>query len=166
MVQEVTMYDAPLETCTVTVRKRIKASDIVWAHGSPSFLFDLMGTEEDGTEHSYAGSVTFTADMPVDVKDMLEGTYVFPNVPIGEYKVSERDAAPYTSAASVTGCSDWGTSVSGSMEPGQDYQKASVTIDTTGGADRNPVVTFANDKQAWDDYRHTDLKVNRIPVER
>ena len=52
------------------------------------------------------------------------------------------------------------------MEPGQDYQKASVIIDTTGEPDRNPVVTFANDKQAWDDYRHTDLKVNRIPVER
>lgn len=165
-VHEVTMYDELLETCTVTVKKLIKASDVVWAHGNPSFFFDLVGAEEDGTEHSYAGAVTFTEDTTADTKGMLEGTYVFRDVPVGEYKVSERDAAPYTSATSVTGCSDWGTSVSGSMEPGQDYQKASVIIDTTGEPDRNPVVTFANDKQAWDDYRHTDLKVNRIPVER
>ncbi len=59
-VHEVTMaHDELLETCTVTVKKLIKASDVVWAHGNPSFLFDLVGAEEDGTEHSYAGAVTF-----------------------------------------------------------------------------------------------------------
>ena len=162
---EVTMYDAPLETCTVTVRKLIKASDVIWAHGNPTFLFDVAGHEEDGTEHSYAGSVTFTEASTENPDGMLEGTYVFQNVPVGEYKVSERDVSPYTSEASVADCAVWSSSVGGSMEACQPYQQVNVTINTIGDTDRSPAVTFTNSKQAWDDYRHTDTKINCIQTE-
>jgi hypothetical protein len=165
-VHEVTMYDEFLETCTVTVKKLIKASDVTWAHGNPSFLFDLIGAEKDGTKHSYAGSVTFTEDVPADADGMLGGVCVFQNVPVGEYRVSERNTFPYSSIASVTDCSEWSVSTEGSAVAGQPYQQASVTINTIGDADRSPTVTFTNMKQTWDSYRHTDIKVNRIPVGR
>ena len=165
-VHEVTMYDEFLETCTVTVKKLIKASDVTWAHGNPSFFFDLIGAEEDGTKHSYAGSVTFTENLPVNAEGMLGGVCVFQNIPVGEYRVSERNTFPYSSIASVTDCSEWSVSTEGSAVAGQPYQQASVTINTIGDADRSPTVTFTNMKQTWDSYRHTDIKVNRIPVGR
>ncbi len=84
----------------------------------------------------------------------------------GEYRVSERNTFPYSSIASVTDCSEWSVSTEGSAVAGQPYQQASVTINTIGDADRSPTVTFTNMKQTWDSYRHTDIKVNRIPVGR
>ena len=162
--QEITMYDDPKELCNVTIKKRIKASEVIWAHGNPSFLFDLKGTDSDGKAHSYTGSVSFLPGTAADPEGYLEGSYVFENVPAVEYVVSERETSPYRNSASVDGCSDWRLVTSGMDAAGTGYGWCYVSINTMKESDRSPVVTFINHKKSWDDYRHTDMKVNRIRV--
>ena len=57
-VQTVTMKDLACETLTIT--KKIKADEITWAHGNPTFLFSVKGKDLYGKEHTYQCYLTFT----------------------------------------------------------------------------------------------------------
>lgn len=57
--QEVqTVKDLACETLTIT--KKIKADEITWAHGNPTFLFSVKGKDLYGKEHTYQCYLTFT----------------------------------------------------------------------------------------------------------
>lgn len=43
----------------IVVTKKIKESDIIWAHGNPVFRFVVSGTDVKGNSHTYQDYVEF-----------------------------------------------------------------------------------------------------------
>ncbi|MDO4501813.1 MAG: isopeptide-forming domain-containing fimbrial protein [Coriobacteriia bacterium] len=86
-----------IQPCTVTVTKRIKAEDVNWAHGEPTFTFALEGTGHDGKEHAYHATVAFRKKEGESASgEWLEqstvikaaaGTYVLSEEPCLRYQV-------------------------------------------------------------------------------
>lgn len=57
-VQTITMED--LRYADLTIVKRIKASDITWAHGNPTFIFTVKGKDINGKDRTFQDYVVFT----------------------------------------------------------------------------------------------------------
>lgn len=79
----------------LTVTKRIRTGDIVFAHGNPVFLICLEGTDVSGKEHTYYRAVEF---LPEDVEqsaEYTEKTVIFGNLPAGKYTLTEGDTYRY-----------------------------------------------------------------------
>lgn len=161
--QTVTMYDEPISTFDLTVKKRVRASDMWEAHGDQFFLFDVEGTDHYGEYHHYTKTWHNTGEVRLS-NGYVEGTLVFRDIPMGDYTVSERLACDFYGYVSVTGCdwecTDW---LDADMtDPGDPIKVEKVLIKPT--TSRNsPVVTFSNYKDTWDDYRDTDFVQNVIP---
>ena len=46
-------YEAPnYHTRNLTINKKIKADEITWAHGNPTFLFTVQGEDINGVSHT------------------------------------------------------------------------------------------------------------------
>lgn len=78
--------------------KRIKASDINFANGTPTFIFKLTGTGVSGEVITYYEAVTFTEDY-VKANTSIDGytslTAVFEGVAPGNYVLSEEEVSRY-----------------------------------------------------------------------
>ena len=164
--QTVTMYDEPISTFDLTVKKRVRASDMWEAHGDQFFLFDVEGTDHYGEYHHYTKTWHNTGEVRLS-NGYVEGTLVFRDIPIGEYTVSERLACNFYGYAAVSGC-DWECTDwldADMFGPGCPMKVEKVLIKPT--TSRNsPVVTFSNYKDTWDDYRDTDFVQNVIPFKK
>lgn len=136
----------------ISVVKKIKQQDIVWAHGNPIFRFRITGTDMQGISHVYEDYVEFTED-----NYTLEGDYavlscIFKGIPEGTYTISEMQTLRYcfesisadTSNVLITG------------------QTGLATIDRN---NLSAGVTFVNEKTRYDHYSHTDVIKNIIPIE-
>ncbi|RZT01186.1 SpaA isopeptide-forming pilin-related protein [Cuneatibacter caecimuris] len=78
----------------VTVSKKIKASDIVWAHGNPTFLLTLDGVDLDGQQHIYHKAIEFTqADVGMG-NEYIEKAVTF-QVIAGNYVLTEGETNRY-----------------------------------------------------------------------
>ena len=158
----VTLSDIPLAKVTVT--KKIKADEVTWAHGNPIFVFELTGKDMDSVEHTYFGSVEFKEVEVVEEGGWYSATYVFDNVPIGDYQLQEKDALGYY-LSSVESDSE-GVAITRLATPSYGKKPAelfSTRVVTT--TNRNPSVVFRNLKQTFDDFRHTDRVVNSILIQ-
>jgi surface protein len=83
---------------TVAVTKRIKADEINFANGNPTFLFQLSGKDVNGNSHTYTQLVTFDEEY-VKENTTADG-YVtqqafFTDLLAGTYTLSEDDSARY-----------------------------------------------------------------------
>lgn len=82
----------------VNAVKRIKASNINFANGTPTFIFELTGTDISGQERTYYEAVCFTEDY-VEANTASDGytslTAVFRNVAPGNYVLSEEEVSRY-----------------------------------------------------------------------
>lgn len=158
----VTLSDIPLAKVTVT--KKIKADEVTWAHGNPIFVFELTGNDIDGVKHTYFGSVEFNDGEVAEEGGWYSATYVFDNVPIGDYQLQEKDAMGYY-LSSVESNSE-GVAITRLATPSYGKKPAEIfstrVITTT---NRNPSVVFRNLKQTFDDFRHTDRVVNSILIQ-
>lgn len=158
----VTLSDIPLAKVTVT--KKIKADEVTWAHGNPIFVFELTGKDMDSVEHTYFGSVEFKEQEVAEEGGWYSATYVFDNVPIGDYQLQEKDALGYY-LSSVESDSE-GVAITRLATPSYGKKPAelfSTRVVTT--TNRNPSVVFRNLKQTFDDFRHTDRVVNSILIQ-
>lgn len=164
-VQTVTMKDLACETLTIT--KRIKADEITWAHGNPTFLFSVKGTDLYGKAHTYECYITFTkaqADKATDKDGYTEQSVQIRGIPAGkDYQVQEKKVLRY-SLVKVTGTKN--VAVKKLEEPafGKDPAKVfSVSVNLCGHPKESEVV-FENQKYRWDDYGHNSIVKNRIPL--
>lgn len=166
-VQAVSMKD--LRYTDLTVVKKIRAEEITWAHGNPTFLFQVEGTDLFGVRHKYQRSVTFTeeyVEAHTDGKGYVEAPVVFQNIPMGNgYRISEQKVLRYGLLA-VTGTDN--VSIKKLAEP--EYGLAPDEIfSVSADLEKRPVntvVTFENKKYRWDDYGHNSAVENIIPVEK
>lgn len=144
-VQEITVTD-PAKNYKLTVTKAIKQNEVVFAHGNPTFTFEV---ENSATHEKYYKTVAFS---PENV-DLTSDTYaevsaVFA-LQMGTYTVSEADADRYTLS---------GISVDGTPLP-NGSTSATVTLD-----DSNPetgiTVKFKNDKIDQSSTSHNSTVAN------
>lgn len=146
---ENTLTEVPLGEIKVT--KKIKESDIIWAHGNPIFRIRVTGTDMNGSRHMYEKYIEFGEDN-YDV----DGEYAilscrFENIPLGNYAVSELETLRYKFESVSADTSN--VKVSG------DTAIVELDRNTTKAG-----VTFINIKKRFDRYSHTDAVTNIIPV--
>ena len=165
-MQTVTMKDLACETLTIT--KKIKADEITWAHGNPTFLFSVKGKDMYGKEHTYQCYLTFTktqVEKTTDQDGYTEQSVQIRGIPAGnDYRVQEKKVLRY-SLMQVTGTKN--VTVKKLEEPayGKDPARVfSVSVNLCGHPKESEVV-FENQKYRWDDYGHNSIVKNRIPVE-
>lgn len=144
-VQEITVTDPP-KNYKLTVTKAIKQNEVVFAHGNPTFTFEV---ENNATHEKYYKTVAFSpenVDLTLDTYAEVSAVFA---LQMGTYTVSEVDADRYTlSEVSVDGTQ----LASGSTS-------ATVTLD-----DSNPetgiTVKFQNDKTDQSGTSHNSTVAN------
>lgn len=159
-----------LKRCDLTVRKVIRASEIVWANGNPTFLFRISGTDLEGRKHTYVRAAEFTQEYVnrSGVKDdEVSIQTVFDNIPCGqEYSVTELQVNRYvledvisedTNIAIMRNAeSIYGTS------PEQIFTVTADLLQKPKGSS----VTFRNRKIRWDNWSHNNIAVNSIRLKK
>ncbi|NLZ46372.1 MAG: leucine-rich repeat domain-containing protein, partial [Clostridiales bacterium] len=91
----------PQVTGEIKIIKRIKISDIVFAHGNPTFIFKV---ENDKTGQTYYKSITFSEEYVEDFieknpsEKYIEQSVTLSGLPVGKYRISEVDTLRYTRA--------------------------------------------------------------------
>ena len=145
----------------VDVTKRIKASDINWANGNPSFLFTLSTTESSRYDNKYNAIITFDRDYVLantDEDGYVEKTVRFDNLLADQYVLTEgetlryefediRDVVNGVAFYGDTAHSVYGNCVVFDLDKSE-YGEA----------------TFTNVKTNWSDASHTADVVNVIKV--
>lgn len=148
--QKIVMEDYPYGE--ITVSKAIRAEDIIWAHGNPTFFFTLKGNTLEGEEHWQHGYVEFTREEIencTDSRGMAHLSYTFTRIPPGKaYLITEEAVKDYRLI-----------DVSGSSEVviREESAQVDLTKDPTG-----QTVLFVNEKYRWDGFKHNNLKVNQF----
>ncbi len=142
-VQEITVAD-PQKNYKLTVAKKIYQKDVVFAHGNPTFTFEVVN---DATDEKYYKIVSFSNNnVNPEAEGYAEVSAVFA-LPMGTYTVSEVSANRYSLSE---------VAVDGNKIDGQ---KANVTLD-----DSNPeagvAVTFTNNKTDQSGTSHNSTVVN------
>ena len=97
-VQSLATTDAP-DLRTITLTKKIKAADIHFAHGNPTFIFELTGTDIHGKVHTYYEFVEFTVDnvrANTDSGGYVSLSAVFDGLMSGNYTASELKTMRYS----------------------------------------------------------------------
>lgn len=122
--QEIQIED-PVTSFQFTVTKKIKKSDIVFEHGTPTFIFEAKNTDDN---HIYCKAVAFNEGSLKESGGYVTASVIFV-VPTGTYEVSE---------VSVNRYAFKGITVNPSGETG-------VTVDN-----ENEKVTFTLDKDTKD----------------
>lgn len=138
-------------TGEITVTKKIKENDIIWAHGNPVFRFRVEGTDIKGKDHTYEDYVEFQKDGYETEDGYAVLSCVFRNIPVGNYTVSELETLRYDFES--VNADTQNVSVSG--------ERGIVRLEKTSP---QAGVTFVNIKTVYDRYSHTDVIRNRIPV--
>lgn len=136
----------------IVLTKRIKANDIIWGNGNPSFIFVLEGTLEDGSQITYSGLVTFTQDYVqehTDIDGYVTLDYEFLNLEYGTYIASEDIVSRYK--LNKIG------SIQGGTEEGTDKVKFDINKQNLNGK-----ATFTNDKLEWQYFTGNSSVINKI----
>ena len=149
----------------IEVIKKIRESDILWAHGTPVFSFAVEGTDAAGNIRKYENYVCFSKGAyTVDGEGYAVMKTMFRNVPAGTYEVYEKpvlyyylnNAAANTANVTVTR----GASPEYGKLPGE---IAFCTVELTPG-NLHASMTFYNTKARYDGLIHNDVIKNTIPV--
>lgn len=164
---EVTVeIDNTLISSNFMIHKVIKASEIVWANGNPTFLFQITGKDMKGKRHSYAKVMEFTEDYVESHTDQdgnVRMSVIFENIPCGKsYAVTEENVNRYV----LTDVSSSDSNVKVRRLQDSTYGKEpknlfEIMVDLY----QKPYgssVTFRNEKVRWDDWSHNEILVNHL----
>ena len=149
----------------ITVTKKIKESEITWAHGNPIFRFMVRGTDANGQAHTYEDQVEFReGNYAVDANGYAYLSLVF-DVPIGTYRVYERESIRYALQDVWEASSNMTVSIQRDIQvPGGGW--GCLLGQTTLTASVNTAkLTAVNKKTKYDRYSHTDVVKNTIAIE-
>ena len=97
VLQELTIINESQKS-TVIVHKKIKAEDLYYDHGIPTFTFVLSGTTVDGENKRYVQQVTFSEEYVkgnTNDEGYVTGTAVFTGLKSGTYSCMEKDVMRY-----------------------------------------------------------------------
>lgn len=135
--QALTCYD-PAEQVQITIRKEI--NEWYEPFGNATFLFEIAGTDVNGTAHTWNKSITL-------VKGATTGNVILSGIPAGTYTIRERDTERYkldgiTAGANVTVADDTATAVLTSEKEAE--------------------VTFANSISQYEKFSHTGNTTNVV----
>lgn len=136
---------------SIVITKRIKADDINFANGDPTFIFHVTGTLEDNSTIEYNGLVSFTEEYVrthTDSNGYVSIACDFLGLEYGNYVVSEEIVARYE-FESITDVEN-GTIIGDTVSIPIDRQHES-------GA-----ATFTNEKGEWGDYSDTAHVINHF----
>ena len=159
ITQEISVTDV-LDARTITLTKRIKAEDINFANGNPSFIFKVAGTDYYDDYHEYYQIVVFSEEYVranTDAEGYVSQSVVFSDLVIGEYLATEMDSSRYYLSdipeAEI---------VNGTKDPSGKAVKFLFTDDV--GADGKKKTTgsaaFVNTKYENQDFSHNDTVTN------
>lgn len=145
----------------ITVVKKIKEEDIIWAHGNPTFHFVVEGVDLYGKYHRYENYVRYlSGNYTVDESGYAVLSCAFSNIPIGEYQVYEHSVSRYylkeaiANTTNVTIINE--TEASYGVEPKEiAYGIARLSVQ-----EKVAKITFINEKQRYDDYSHSSVIKN------
>lgn len=152
--QEISAINEP-EMSEVLAIKRIKASDIHYDHGTPTFTFTLEGTTIDGKEKCYKRQAVFTEEFVkenTDADGYVSIEMLFDKLKAGTYSLSEADTIRYE-LDKITNVSVNGTVKDENVEfilEGNDAGSA----------------TFINKKDDWNGLSDTPSVVNVLKSEK
>lgn len=147
----------------ITVTKRIKKEDIIWAHGNPVFLFVVEGKDYSGAYHKYEDYVIFTKDnYKQEANGYISLNTVFEDLPLGEYEVYEKKTLRYY--LSVVHADTKNMHIKTVQKPSYGlepkkvaYGKANLTSEAFQAG-----ITFENEKQRYDGYSHSSVVTNTV----
>lgn len=164
-IQTVEMKD--LRKTDLEIVKRIRADEITWAHGNPVFCFTVQGKDLFQRSHRRQCTVEFTEKYVrehTDGEGMVEKSVILEEIPMGNaYDITEQETLRY-GLVMVTGTENvniqsLATPVYG-MRP-KELFKVTANLEEKPAGSR---VIFENKKYRWDDYSHTDIVENVIPL--
>lgn len=159
---EIPRKDIPLRTFTFI--KKIKADEVVWEHGNPTFFFQLSGVDLDGNPHKYQCHVEFREnEAAVQSDGYLAGQAVIQNIPPGTYQAEE---LPFSLRYLLTGVESTDENVQVQVTPvdkvnGLTRMTANVQADLIQG---DGSVTFTNRKALFDELSDNSIVVNHFTV--
>ena len=159
---EIPRKDIPLRTFTFI--KKIKADEVVWEHGNPTFFFQLSGVDLDGNPHKYQCHVEFREnEAGVQSDGYLAGQAVIQNIPPGTYQAEE---LPFSLRYLLTGAESTDENVQIQVTPveqvnGLTRVTAKVQADLIRG---DASVTFTNRKALFDELSDNSIVVNHFTV--
>ena len=143
--------------------KRIKELDITWVHGNPTFLFKIDGKDTRGNAHTYETYVTFEKDnYSVDPDGYARLSVTIKNVPIGTYKITEKQVRRYYLAEATPNTANVKIQQVGKAEYGKKPEEIAYGNATLNLKDLKAEITFRNEKQRFDDYNHNDVVSNTV----
>lgn len=146
----------------LTIQKKIQADEITWAHGNPTFLFAVSGTDIQGNPHSYHRIVEFTEEyVKNNSKDgfVVLGTTIT-GIPSGVYRVLEEIPVMRYVLTDVAGSTNVSISKANWQEINGFMQiQAKVSADLTAG---DGTVVYENHKTHYDKVSHNSVVVNQI----
>lgn len=150
----------------LTIHKVIYESDIWWAHGEPTFLFEVTGTGTDGQTYTYHRALTYTKEYVgshTDADGTIKISTTIEKIPSGTYQLTEQQVSRFalTDATAQTDNITIEKKQTGSSYEGIHPITASVTADLTTS---DGEVTFYNRKITWDQYSHKDVEINVFPL--
>lgn len=137
------------------ITKQIRATDLHYAHGVPSFIFKVSGTAADGEENTYYQMVSFpkaSIENHTDSDGIVKIDAVFSGLKAGSYVVEEMKHLRYA-LSEIKGISDNG-------KKDGNLVKFNLSQQLEGTA------TFVNEKKDWQDYSDTEAKTNMIKIQR
>lgn len=163
--QTITMKD--MRYADLTIVKKIKASDITWAHGNPTFIFTVKGKDINGKDRTFQNYVEFTenyVNSHTDGQGYVELSVTWNKIPVGEdYTVTEQDVLRYH-LVNVTGTEN--IKISKLQEPAKGVAPdkifsvhANLKAKPTGTS-----ITFENQKDDWGTTTHDTSVKNIIPL--
>lgn len=145
----------------ITVVKKIKEDEIVWAHGNPTFHFIVEGVDLYGKYHRYENYVCYMSNSyTVDESGYAVLNCVFSKIPIGEYQVYEHSVSRYYLEDAIANTSN--TTIVKGMKPAYGIEPKDIAygIVKLSVSKKTGKITFINKKQRYDDYSHNDVIKN------
>ncbi|MDO4305695.1 MAG: SpaA isopeptide-forming pilin-related protein [Eubacteriales bacterium] len=149
----------------ITVVKKVKENEIVWAHGNPVFSFVVEGKDSKGSSRKYENYVSFSQDgYTVDANGYAVMQITFHNVPVGQYQVYEKPALYYYLEDSIANTANVSIVKGAAPSYGQLPKAIAYGNVRLTAAENKASITFVNKKARYDHYIHNDVVRNRIPV--
>lgn len=153
--------DLPLGT--ITVVKKIKEEDIVWAHGNPVFHFVVEGIDLQGKYHCYENYIRFTrGNYTVDASGYAVLSCVFAKIPLGCYEIYEKQVLRYYLKDAIANTSN--VSIFKGVTPEYGIMPREIAYGTAqlNHGLEQASITFINQKKRYDDYSHNDVVKNMM----
>ena len=149
-IQYLTVTD-PTKECELKVTKRIYEDEVLFAHGNPTFIFRVEGTDINGNKCTFYQTVTFGENSTADESGYISQSIVFSGLKAGTYTVSEVNSIRYTDTT-------W-ESLAGNLVESESQPTYNLDSDTP------THIQFTNSKTVQSSTSHTSQITNIIKVQ-